>query len=420
MLSGFWFVVQVQRFTVSSFLGASTIMGDLGIAAGAAGLLSAAYFPGYGLMQVVSGTIADRGRPRLLLLMSGPAIVVACGLLALAPGFGMALFARFVTGLASGAVMLPSLRLGAARLPSVGFGGLAGPLIGVGLGAGLTTVLAMPLLLDVLDWRPATMLVTLPLLPLSVLLLSLPEAARPGPAQQRSSPTGASAGQAARTILGNAQFRAVLLIFVAWTGLQFGLLSWLPRYSSEVLDLPREQTGLLSGLVLVGAMLGSNLAALATRRSPRARRRWLLGAGLLLAALTGGMTLAGPWLLSAGPLGLALVVGLGVTLGQFPIVYVLIEEIMPRELLGTATGVLNAAPFLIGAFVFPWLIGAIMDLIDRPATTNWTYSQAAYTGGFLTAAGLLAVCAVVAGSLLLWPRPSAHGAPDSERDSERV
>ena len=115
VLLGFWFFLQFQRYTVAAFLGASNFMADLGIAAGAAGLLSAVYFPAYGLMQVGGGIVADRGRSRLLMLVSGPALFLACVLLAAAPDFWVAVAARFAAGLSSGGVIFAILLLGLGR-----------------------------------------------------------------------------------------------------------------------------------------------------------------------------------------------------------------------------------------------------------------------------------------------------------------
>jgi len=80
-----------------------------------------------------------------------------------------------------------------------------------------------------------------------------------------------------------------------------------------------------------------------------------------------------------------------VLFGSFFISLAWIADFVEPGLLGTASGVMNMLGFF-PAFVLPWLMGIIMDAVDRPTSPAWQYSQAAYDLAFwLTVASLAAV-----------------------------
>jgi hypothetical protein len=81
---------------------------------------------------------------------------------------------------------------------------------------------------------------------------------------------------------------------------------------------------------------------------------------------------------------------LGLVFATFYAWISLITELVPQRRLSTVTGLINGLTFL-PSFLEPWLMGAILDLVDRPQAADPTYSAAAYTAGFVFLASSMAI-----------------------------
>src|SRR5512141_2663992 len=97
-----WFAAQLPRVAPPAYVGASSLMVDLGTTAAGAGLLASVYFPVYGLMQIPSGILADQSSARRNLIVGGLAMTAAGLAFAVAPTLELAVAARAAVGVTAG------------------------------------------------------------------------------------------------------------------------------------------------------------------------------------------------------------------------------------------------------------------------------------------------------------------------------
>lgn len=415
LFAALWFVVQGQRYTVGSFLGASSLAGDLGITAAAAGLLGAVYYPAYGLMQIPAGLLADRGSPKGTLMSASILIVIASLVFALAPSFTIALLARVAVGICSGLFLMSMLKMCSERARADRYGRFVAGLFGIGNVGAFVSMAALPLLLVLLDWRWSTVASVIPIAIFPFFLLFIPS--RPGPVGCASEVPRADHGEDARhaaqaaatplrstvrvivgdlrRILINRPFWVTCLPLIAWQGVNFGLLNWLPRYCYEVLHMDRAATGVLPSLIVLGFAAAGAAGGWLHSRFRASAKQVIFAICILHAVALSTLVLFGSALAGSWPLLYALVFLLGLTFSAYVLAMALVRDVMPLELLGTASGALNSIPFL-GSFFYTWGMGFLMDAIDQPDSANWVYSERAYATAFLLAAGSYALMLVAA------------------------
>jgi sugar phosphate permease len=93
------------------------------------GILASIYFYPYSLMQIPAGLFADLIKPEVLIVVSLFAGSMGNLLFILAPRFLLAIASRFIAGLTSSLIYIPSLRLLAAKYPPEKFGQVSGTLL---------------------------------------------------------------------------------------------------------------------------------------------------------------------------------------------------------------------------------------------------------------------------------------------------
>lgn len=413
---GIWFAAQLQRVAPPAYLGASSLMVDLGITAAAAGLLASVYFPIYGLMQIPSGILADQASPRRNLLVGGFAMVVAGLAFALAPGLEMAVAARAAIGVSAGLFWLSSLKL-FATLPGGSYARRMSVIVGIGSIASILGLAGLPVLLSTLHWRLVAALAVAPMLLVSILLLltEMPEARRASPPGRLLRGSWEALGHIP-WIVARSEFWAVTLPAALWTGAQFAMLTWLPRFATDALAMPAAASGLLPALSSMGTIAGSAMIGYLY-----GRHRYLklpLYFALYVAYVLALAGLASGLAARAGPLALyPLLVAMGVLNACFFIPLAWIREKVEPGLLGTASGVMNGLTFL-PAFFLPWAMGILMDVVDRPTSPGWQYSGQAYYLAFWLCAAVVTL-GLVGSALLFWHARSGAAGPDRWLPSAR-
>ncbi|MBI3968361.1 MAG: MFS transporter [Chloroflexi bacterium] len=391
-LSSLWFCVMVQRLLLASLIGASSLLADFGITAASAGLLASIYYIAYGAVQIPSGILADEARPKGVILSATLALAIASLLFALAPTYEIAIVLRAIVGIASGFIWLTSLKL-MAQIDERGYARWVGAFVSVGSIGTTFSIGVLPLILAYLPWRWTVVLASVPLLVVPLALLRVAEA--PKGAGRTERPLGervwAGLRRSWRTMLHLVRLRRFWLLcfpVMIWNGIHFGMLTWLPRFTRDVLELDIRTTGVLAALIPIGMIAGGYGAGhLFARRRSRGYVMLFGGYAVYGAGLT--TIFAATQVPALRPALFPVVLGLGLGYGFCFVGLSLLAEVVGLDELGTASGLYNALGF-VPSFIFPWAMGAIMDVIDQPAVADWRYSAAAYAGTFaLAVAGVL-------------------------------
>lgn len=300
-----------------------------GIELPAVGLLTTALFLTHFAAQVPGGTLIDRFGARRIAFAAIAVIVAGNALAATEPSFVLALVARAVIGLGSGAGFVAGSDLVRSAGGSPTLQGLYG---GMSIAGGGLAVAVVPALELGLAWRaPYVAAIGLALAVVPLLAVST-GGGRPATARH--------AGQAASDVLRDRRLYSLAALHTATFGVGVVLGNWIvPLLVDE--GMSRGAAGVAGALVLLGGLVTRPLGGWAVRTYPHRARQ--LVAGSLVAAATGTFVLASgaalPLLAAA-----AAVVGLAVGI-PFATAFTGAQRLRP-DAPAAAVGVVNAAATL--------------------------------------------------------------------------
>lgn len=335
-----------------------TFIADMGLSYAAAGTIMAAYFWAYAVMQVPVGVLTDRQGARRVMLWCMGVMAVGAVAFALSHTYGQSLLARCLLGTGAAATWLPGLRL-IQEWFAPRERGLATGLFSAGGGIGATTaLLLLPILADRLGWRVGYALLAVPV------LLTLAAAwilIRAEPTDRAARPLTA----APRQFL--AGLRAVLTMRALWPfnlyvafsyGGYFALLTWLPTFLVTSEGLSQTGAGLVTALITAGTIVSWPLAGLLSDRVGRRKPIFLVSQALsVVVCLAFAYVVPGTGFAGAA----AVAVFTGLMLGGLITPFVMVTELVPPRLMGTASGVVNTFCF-VGGLLVPVALGYALDL----------------------------------------------------------
>jgi fucose permease len=171
----------------------------------------------------------------------------------------------------------------------------------------------------------------------------LPAAAGIGPAGRRRPST--------LGLLRQPQLRSLAAIQALYVGVEVAIAGWLASFLIGALRADEAAGALATAAYWGGFLVGRPVAALATRRfGPRRVLPWLATAGLATAGAGAAAPAALPAAIAYSLTGMAIC-------GIFPTVMALALE--GREADAGAAAALIVAAAALGAFIWPWLVGAV-------------------------------------------------------------
>jgi len=351
------------------------------------GVLGAAYFYPYMIMQIPSGLLSDHWGPRKSISLFLLIAFVGCLVLAAAPTAGVAILGRTLVGLGVSVFFVPALKLLAVWFLPRQFALTAGLFLAAGGVGMLVATEPLGLLNAWIGWRlsfGAVGVLTL----LSALLVWL--VVRDGP-RGGLQPSGQERGTkrhdgaagldmlaTMKAVLTEKSFWPVAVWFFCMGGIVFGFGGlWAGPYLMHVYGLDAAGAGRVLSMLAVGMILGSPSASFLSDRVFRARKPVVLLASALLFVLTGLLAFRTSRIPLGGLYGLCFflsvcsnaVAGVAFTIGK---------ELFPVEIAGTSTGVLNLFPFA-GAAVCQPLLGAILE---RHGKVEGAFTVAGYEQAF--------------------------------------
>lgn len=369
-VTGLLVVFMMVNFADKSVLGlaAETIRRDLGLSATDFGLANSAFFLLFSLCGAAGGLLADRVRPRWLLLGMAVLWSVAQTPMALGAGVGMLVSSRIVLGAAEGPAFPVAQHSALAWFPDRKRN-LPGALITMGTMLGV--VIAAPSLTWVIHqhgWRSAFGAVGVVGVVWAVAWAILGRDHHAGAttdqARGAASPASPSATDAPyRRILATRTWIGTTLAYFSTYWMNALLIVWLPSYLHEGLGYPDTvSANLVAALWAVNAvvLLGqAGLTGWLLRRgvSSRWARARVGGIALLVSAL-GCVSLA---LSGRGSLAvLLLLAGFGLCGVMVSIAVTTVAELVPGRRRGGALGLMNAVVTTAG-LIAPTLTGRLVD-----------------------------------------------------------
>ena len=335
-----------------------TFIADMSLTYAAAGTIMAAYFWGYAVMQVPVGVLTDRlGARRMMLGCMG---VIAVGAIAFSMShtYAQSLIARCLLGAGAAATWLPGLRL-IHEWFEPRERGLATGLFSAGGGLGATSaLLLLPVLAGPLGWRTGYALLAVPVLGTMAAVWLLVRA------EPRERDATAVAG-VPTPFLG--AMREVLTLPALWPfnlytffsyGGYFALLTWLPTFLVRSEGTSQAAAGFVTALITGGTIVSGPLAGFLSDRFGRRKPIFLVSQAMsVLVCLAFAYLVPGTGLAGASAVALAA----GILLGGLITPFVMVTELVPPRLMGTASGVVNSFSFL-GGLAVPVALGYALDL----------------------------------------------------------
>lgn len=319
------------------------------------GLLGAAYFWAYALMQPPAGLLADSIGPRravtsfLLLAAAGTA------LFALAGQFPLALVGRAVSGFGTGIVYVCGTKLFARWFGARDFGPVTGAFAAVGNAGGLTAAGPFAAAIAALGWRGSFAALALLTAAAAVAVWLLVRDRPPGSAPDRAH--GSLLASAGMVLRHPNTWLLSLYAFISLgvTASMQGL--WAVPFLEDIYGMDRTTAANALTLWAVGLIVGTPLWGYLADRVARSRR----GVLLFSTALHITLWVVLVWRMTGlpRPLLVALLFWGGLTGGAWVPAYTQLKDSLPAAVAGTAVGFLNFA-FFAGAAAFQQVTGLML------------------------------------------------------------
>jgi sugar phosphate permease len=361
------------------------MMRDLNAGGTLTGLLGAAYFYPYALMQLPAGLLSDSWGPRKTITLFFAVAVVGSVMLGSAPSVFWAIVGRTLVGLGVAMLFVPTMKVLAEWFAVREFALMTGILMAMGGIGSLIATVPLALLSAWIGWRYSFIFVGLLTLVLAVLVwaivrdrpadMGLPSPLDPPPGPAES----ISIADAVRRVLTCLYFWPVAVWFFFDCGVffSFGGL-WGGPFLIQVYGLTKSQAGQILSMIALGMVVGSPLLSFFSSSVFQARKpviilcsAVLVGITAVLAFHTDEIPVFGLYLLC---LGLGIFASAVVVIG-----FTANKELFPVQMAGTATGLVNLFPFAGGA-VFQPLLGHVLERTGREGAS---FTLAGYQNAFL-------------------------------------
>jgi sugar phosphate permease len=393
ILSGGYVLVYFHRLCPAVV--AVDMMQELRTGGALTGLLSAAYFYPYAVMQLPAGLLADSWGPRKTITIFFGVAFAGSLVLGYAPSAAWAVAGRALVGIGVAMLFVPAMKILAEWFRVREFALMTGILMAVGGLGSLIAAAPLAALSAWIGWRMSFVVVGGFTLVLAALVWGVVrdrpmDLGWPSPAEHQQSPTQPIAlGDAVRRVLGCAAFwpLAVWFFFDCAVFFSFGGL-WGGPYLIQVHHFSKDQAARILSMLAVGMIVGSPVLSYASNRIFRARKPVLVLSSLITIACSALLAFR------TAELSAAALYALCFGLGMFSSAVVVIgftsnKELFPVQMAGTATGLVNLFPFAGGA-VFQPVLGHLLESQGRAA--DGAFTLAGYQQAFLA----LFVCSLIA------------------------
>ncbi|MCJ7774068.1 MAG: MFS transporter, partial [Desulfobacterales bacterium] len=346
------------------------IMRDLNTSGSLTGLLGAAYFYPYALMQLPAGLLSDSWGARKTITLFFIIAFAGSLILGMSQSVFTAIFGRTLVGIGVAMLFVPTMKILAEWFHAREFAFMTGILMAMG-GLG-SFIAASPLvwLNALIGWRNSFTVVGIFTLILAILIgifvrnrpsdLNLPSPS--GLVKNKEPAISLSLGM--KKVLWCRHFWPLAIWFFFNCGIFFSFAGlWAGPYMMQVYHMTKSESGNILSMIAIGMVIGSPVLSFLSDKIFKGRKSIMLLSGMAMIVITGilffytdGISKSGMYLLCffLSVFSSAIVV-IGFTMNK---------ELFPVQMAGTSTGLINLFPFAGGA-VFQPLLGYILERFGK-------------------------------------------------------
>jgi MFS family permease len=397
-----YFFVYFHRVSTSVIV--SDLLDAFHTHATALGLMSSMYFYLYAFEQPLVGYLSDRIGPRRVIGYWSMAAAAGCFIFGMAPNIGWASAGRALIGLGVGGVYVPGVKAISQWFRREEFATMIGLLMSVGNFGAVIATTPLAWATAVWGWRATFFLISGITLVLAFVTLFFtrdydgPSHPVPGDSGTASG-SGAGTGAKVMQVLTSGQFWILSTIFFGFYGTLLTLQGlWATPFLMAALGVERIFASKLNMLIPVGVIIGAPFLGWLSDRFSLDKRKTLIVILTLYALTWIGVTFFPSQLWTVGLSLVMLLMGI-VGGGFISTLWGIVRDILPPEILGLTSGILNLWPFL-GVGAFQVLTGAILD---RAGRVGELYPLSGFKNAFLICLSGMVVCLVLSFFLKLKP-----------------
>jgi MFS family permease len=356
---------------------------DFSINAAEIGLLSAAYYYAYAIMQIPVGLLFDRYSVRKLLLGAALLVTFSCFMMAYTPYFILAILSRIAMGAGSAFAFIGCIKLAKSWFSAQYLPIIIGLTNSFGIAGAIGSATPLALLLNQLSWRQTLYLSgVLGLGLVALLFITVKDATQTSPRNRTNRTTLKTILTDPKTLL-TALYGGLLVAPIAVFTELFAIQFLLDSYQLDRLHAANLTACTFLGIGLGGPIFGALTASFG-------RRQLIMTTATLLALACFAAIIYLPGLSLFNLTGLFF--GFGFFTSHMLLIFAINTERHPPYAAATVIGICNTIVMLGGTFFQP-LIGWFFD---HAATASSLQPSGEYGLAFLllVACQLLALCLI--------------------------
>ncbi len=362
------------------------IMRDLNATGALTGLLGAAYFYPYALMQLPAGLLSDSWGSRKTITLFSIIAFIGSLILGKAQSVLVAIIGRTLVGIGVSMLFVPTMKILAEWFHAREFAFMTGILMAMG-GLG-SFIVAAPLvwLNSWIGWRNSFILIGIFTLALAILVgIFVRNSPSDFNMQSHSAPAKGtdsriSLWMGVTKVIACRNFWPLAIWFFFNCGIffSFGGL-WGGPYMMHVYHLSQSESGNILSMIAAGMVVGSPLLSFLSDKIFKGRKPVMVLSGIAMIIITGLLAFYTDGLSKIGLYALCFFMSV-FSSAIVVIAFTMNKELFSVQMAGTATGLINLFPFAGGAVFQPFL-GYILECFGKGKDS---FTLAGYKAAFLT------------------------------------
>jgi nitrate/nitrite transporter NarK len=367
---------------------------DFGINEVEFGILTAAFYVPYIIMQIPVGLTVDRLSIRGILTVMSLVTALGCGVFGLANGLIIASFGRMLIGFSAAFAFVSALRLATSWFPPAMLGLLAGLTQSLGMLGAAAGEAPISFLVTHIGWRHTTMTIALLFIALAVLLYQFVQDRPDTTRREVRLRQQISIFESLQIIL----FHRQTWINALYAGFLFGPTAVIgesigPAYLQYGRGLTIHSAAFATGLIFIGWGISGPFSGWLSDRI--GRRKPLMVVSALCGIVLTTLFVFYPSMNTTSIYLIFLLFGLTNT--GVALAYAVSTEIHQQHVMGTSIAFTNMISIFIGALMQP-LVGRLVDLVSGARAYN---VESLLLADFQAGLRILPLCSLIAFILAL-------------------